>query len=56
MTVEELIAELGVTVDPAKADVLKNWNNKFSAMESDSQSKLDEAQKLLGVSLEGSVG
>ena len=47
MTVEELIAELGVTVDPAKAGVLKTWNDKFSAMETDSQTKLADAQKQL---------
>ena len=47
MTVEELMAELGVTVDPAKAGVLKTWNEKFSAMESDSQTKLADAQRQL---------
>ena len=47
MTVEELIAELGVTVDPAKAGVLKTWNDKLSALETDAQTKLADAQKQL---------
>jgi hypothetical protein len=47
MTVEELIAELGVTVDPAKSGVLKNWNTKFATLETDSQQKLADAQKQL---------
>ena len=56
MTVEELIAELGVTVDPAKAGVLKTWNDKFSAMETDSQTKLADAQKQLQDAQAGALG
>jgi hypothetical protein len=47
MTVEQLLNELGVTVDPAKSGVLKTWNDKLSALESDAQTKLADAQKQL---------
>lgn len=47
MTVDELIAELGITIDPAKAGVLKTWNDKLAALEGDAQSKLADAQKQL---------
>lgn len=47
MTVDELLAELGVTVDPAKASVVKTWNEKFSALESEAQTKLTDAEKSL---------
>jgi hypothetical protein len=45
VTVEEILAGLGVTVDPAKADVLKTWNGKLSAIEGDAQTKLASATK-----------
>jgi len=47
MTVEELIAELGVTVDPAKSGILKTWNGRLAALETESQTKLADAQKQL---------
>ena len=47
MTVEEIISELGVTVDPAKAAVIKTWNGKLAALETDAQTKLADAQKQL---------
>jgi hypothetical protein len=45
MTVEEILAELGVTVDPAKASVVKKWNTTLSAAQGDAQTKLAAAQK-----------
>lgn len=47
MTVEEILAGLGVVADPAKADVLKTWNGKLAALETDAQTKLADAQKQL---------
>ena len=47
MTVDEILAELGVTVDPAKTSVLKTWNGKLAALETDAQTKLADAQKQL---------
>lgn len=47
MRVDEILAELGVTVDPAKTGVLKTWNDKLSALETDAQTKLADAQKHL---------
>jgi len=47
MRVDEILAELGVTVDPAKTAVLKTWNDKLSALETDAQTKLADAQKQL---------
>lgn len=47
MTVEELLTELGVTADPAKANVLQSWNGKLAALETDAQQKLAKANKSL---------
>jgi hypothetical protein len=47
MTVEEILAGLGVTLDPAKTYDFKTWNGKLSALESDAQTKLADAQKQL---------
>lgn len=47
MTVEEILAGLGVTLDPAKADAAKTWNGRLAALESDAQTKLADAQKQL---------
>lgn len=47
MTVEEILAELGVEVDPAKTESLKSWNGKLKALESDGQQKFADAQKQL---------
>lgn len=47
MTVEEILAGLGVTVDPAKNDAIRNWNGKLAALETDAQTKLADAQKQL---------
>ena len=44
-TVEEILAELGITPDPAKAAVVKKWNTTLSASEGDAQTKLATAQK-----------
>ena len=44
-TVEEILAELGITPDPAKAAVVKKWNTTLSASEGDAQTKLAAAQK-----------
>ena len=45
MTVEEILADLGVTLDPAKAEAAKTWNGKLSAAQGDAQTKLTAAQK-----------
>lgn len=47
MKVEDLLADLGISVDPAKSSVLQSWNGKLTALETDSQSKLSAAQKQL---------
>lgn len=47
MTVEELLADLGVTVDPAKADAVKTWNGKLAAAETEAQTKLAASEKAL---------
>ena len=44
-TVEEILAELGITPDPSKAAVVKKWNTTLSASEGDAQTKLATAQK-----------
>lgn len=45
MTVEDILAALGVEVDPAKANIVKEWNGKLSASETDAQKRVAEAQK-----------
>jgi hypothetical protein len=47
MTVEEILADLGVTLDPAKADSAKKWNGQLSTLETGSAQKLADAQKAL---------
>jgi hypothetical protein len=47
MTVEELLTELGVIVDPAKSGVLKTWNERLYTLETDAQTKLATATKAL---------
>jgi hypothetical protein len=44
MKVEEILAALGVEVDPAKASVVQEWNGKLSASENEAQTRLSEAQ------------
>lgn len=47
LTVEQILADLGVTLDPAKADAAKGWNGKLSTLETDATQKLADAQKQL---------
>ena len=47
MTVEEILASLGVTPDPAKASVIQDWNGKLTAASTDAQTKLAAANKSL---------
>ena len=45
-TVEEILADLGVTVDPAKAANVAKWNGTLSASQAEAQKKLEDAQAL----------
>lgn len=45
MKVEDILAALGVQVDPAKASVIQEWNGKLTASETEAQQRLDAAQK-----------
>ena len=47
MTVEEILADLGVTVDPAKAASVAKWNTTLATTESGAAQKLAAAQKQL---------
>ncbi len=44
MKVEEILAALGVAIDPAKAATIQEWNGKLSASENDAQTRLATAQ------------
>lgn len=45
MTVDEILAGLGIAVDPAKTDAIRTWNGKLASLESDAQAKLAEAEQ-----------
>jgi hypothetical protein len=47
VTVEEILADLGVTVDPAKTANVAKWNTTLAATESGAAQKLADAQKQL---------
>lgn len=47
MTVEEILADLGVTVDPAKAANVTRWNTTLATSQSEATQKLADAQKSL---------
>jgi hypothetical protein len=47
MTVEEILNDLGVTVDPAKTANVAKWNTTLAATESGAAQKLADAQKQL---------
>ena len=47
MTVEEILADLGVTVDPAKAASVAKWNTTLATTESGAAQKLAAAEKQL---------
>ena len=47
MTVEEILADLGVTVDPAKAASVAKWNSTLATTESSAAQKLAAAEKQL---------
>ena len=47
MTVEEILADLGVTVDPAKAASVAKWNTTLATTESGAAQKLADAEKQL---------
>jgi hypothetical protein len=45
MTLEEILSDLGVTVDPAKAANVAKWNTTLQTSQSEAQQKLADAQK-----------
>ena len=47
MTVEEILADLGATVDPAKTGNVAKWNTALAQTESGAAQKLADAQKQL---------
>lgn len=47
MTVEEILADLGVTVDPAKAANVAKWNGTLSTTQQEAAQKMEAAQKAL---------
>src|SRR5665213_3083390 len=47
MTVEEILADLGATVDPAKAANVAKWNTSLQTSQSEAAQKMADAQKQL---------